>query len=229
MMLRGTPGANHAIVFLVSEDERALRQRLAALESEVKAEAQAQAAQKARKEAALERLRAERAEKQAEREAARPKPRPEAARRVESVSADDVEVLPAPSKKRRNPAADLGDALELVGKAQGVREELSKPKKKGDKSWKVSAALSTAFGPLGWLYAGSWREAAPASAVWLGFFYLTNLILPLVLFLPALLIALPLSGVAGTLYALSHNRNGSRQRLFTEDKKPKALRPSEEE
>jgi hypothetical protein len=208
----------------VSEDERALLKRLAALESEVKAEAEAQAVQKARKQAAVDRLRAEQAAKQAEREAARPK-----AKRVEHVSADDVEVLPAPSKRRRSPAADLGDALELVGKAQGVRAELTKPKKKGDKSWKVAAALSTVFGPLGWLYAGSWREAAPASAVWLAFFYLTNLILPFVLFLPALMIALPLSGIAGTLYALSYNREGSRQRLFTEDKKPKALASSDDE
>jgi hypothetical protein len=209
----------------VSEDERALRERLAALENEVKAES----AQKARKDAALDRLRAERDAKAAERAAAS---RPKAAK-PERISADEVEVLPSAKQRRRAAASDIesiGNALELARKAQGVREELTRPKKKGDKSWKVSAVLSTAFGPLGWLYAGSWREAAPAGAAWLGFAYLASLVLPTILLLP-LLMVLPLSGVAGALYALSYNRNGARQRLFGEDKPktPKVLQPPDDE
>ncbi len=207
----------------MSEDERALRERLAALENEVKAEAAAASAQKARKDAALDRLRAERATKNAERESLRAKP-------VEKVSADDVEVMPSLKQRRRAAADDIGSALELVNKAQGVREELTRPRKKGDKSWKASAALSTVFGPLGWLYAGSWREAAPAAAAWLVLLTAANYILPTILLLPILL-ALPLSGIAGAFYAFSHNRNGSRQRLFTEDapKKPKVLEAADEE
>jgi hypothetical protein len=34
-----------------------------------------------------------------------------------------------------------------------------------------------------------------------------------------MLIALPLSGLAGIVYALQYNRHGSRQRLFGDEKK----------
>ena len=44
------------------------------------------------------------------------------------------------------------------------------------------------------------------------------------LLLPVLMVALPLSGIAGVIYALQYNRKGSRQRLFDKDKpKPKQL------
>jgi hypothetical protein len=198
----------------VSEDERAVRERLAALESEVKAEAEAH---RARKEAALVRLRAARAAKLAE-----SKPAPRSAAAV----ADDDGDAPAPktSKAPRANLEDLGSAMALARRAQDVKAELARPKKKGDKSWKISAAASAVFGPVGWLYAGSWREAAPAGAAWVALLYLANWILPTILLLPVFLVGLPLSGIAGALYAISHNRAGSRQRLFTDDKPaPKAL------
>lgn len=84
------------------------------------------------------------------------------------------------------------------------------------------------FGPLGWLYAGSFREAIPASAAYLA---LTTLLLALpfssVLFLPMMFVALPLSGVAGAIQAVQYNRTGKRQRLWgdkdNKGKKPKLL------
>jgi len=242
----------------VSEDERAIRERLAALESEVKAES---TAQKARKEAALElvqaerALRAERAAKAAAAtEAAKPKPVAKPVPQPAPKVVPKAAAKPAPkaaipddsdsiledlaNSALRSQKADrkaggrigIGSALELARRAQDVKDELGAPRKKGQKSWAVSAGVSTLFGPLGWLYAGSWREAAPASAIWLTGMYLANLILPFILLMPALMIALPLSGIAGALYALGYNRSGARQRLFGEDKpKPKALKPSDED
>ena len=83
-----------------------------------------------------------------------------------------------------------------------------------------------AFGPVGWLYAGSLREAVPASAAYLvlgAIAWRLFAIFPF-LIMPVLMIALPLSGIAGVVYALQFNRHGSRQRLFgDEKKKPKQL------
>src|SRR6185312_7753197 len=59
---------------------------------------------------------------------------------------------------------DVGGALELAAKANNVRAELTKAPKQGDKSWAKSLVASVLFGPVGWLYAGSMREAVPASA-----------------------------------------------------------------
>lgn len=172
-------------------------ERLAALEAEVKADADAQ---RARKEAALVKVREERAKQQAER--------------------DDLRKRQAAlvSKKGLDPA-DVGDALELAGKANRVRNELAKKPAKGEKSWVKSGVASMALGPIGWLYAGSLREAIPASVVWVILLALVSKILPTVLLWPALMVALPLSGIAGVYYSLQYNRTGSRQRLFGDDKK----------
>lgn len=235
----------------MSEDERAIRERLAALESEVKAEA---SAQKARKEAALELVQAERARRAAkaaaaekaeagkaatvEKAKAAQPARPAKAAKAPPPEDDSDSILEdlaaSASKRERGGQKDrsrmgLGDALELAKRAGDLKQELTAPRKKGQKSWMVSAGLSTAFGPLGWLYAGSWREAAPVAAIWVVGLYLANWILPFILLMPALMVALPLSGIAGAVYAFGYNRAGSRQRLFGEDKpKPKALPPSDE-
>lgn len=238
----------------MSEDERAIRERLAALESEVKAEANAQ---KARKEAALELVQAERARRAAKAaavekaeagkaatvekaKAAQPARPAKAAKVAKAPPPDDdsdsiLEDLAASASKRERASQKdrgrmgLGDALELAKRAGDLKQELTAPRKKGQKSWMVSAGLSTAFGPLGWLYAGSWREAAPVAAIWVVGLYLANWILPFILLMPALMVALPLSGIAGAVYAFGYNRAGSRQRLFGEDKpKPKQLPPSDE-
>lgn len=178
--------------------------RLAALEAEVKADADAQ---RVRKETALAKVREERAKQLAEREQLRDrqaalvvKKKPEA-----RSSYDDVDH-----------ADGLAGALELAGKANRVKAELQK---KGEKSWVKSGVLSL-FGPLGWLYAGSWREAVPASAAWLVVAaIISKLGFLSFLLLPVLMVALPLSGIAGVMYALSYNRSGKRQRLFGDDKK----------
>lgn len=225
----------------MSEDERAIRERLAALESEVKAEA---TAQKARKEAALELVQAERARRAAKAAAVEKAQAAKAAKPPAAADDDSDSILEdlaaSASKRERARQAERGrkglgnlggvsDALELTKRAGDLKQELTAPRKKGQKSWMISAGLSTAFGPLGWLYAGSWREAAPAAAIYALGLYVANWILPFILLMPALMIALPLSGIAGAIYALGYNRSGSRQRLFGDDKPKKALKPSSDD
>jgi uncharacterized membrane protein YdbT with pleckstrin-like domain len=187
----------------VPDDDRAVMDRLAALEAEVKADADAQ---RARKEAALAKVREERAKQHAERDELRQR------------QADIVARKPA----RREADVDHGDfggALELAGKANRVRSELARKPGKGEKSWIKSAIASTALGPIGWLYAGSMREAIPAATLWLAVMALVSKFIPMVLLMPVLMVALPLSGLAGVLYAVQYNRHGGRQRLFGDSKK----------
>lgn len=180
-------------------------ERLAALEAEVKADAEAQ---RARKEAAMAKVREERAKREAERNELRE--RQAALVTKKSVRRDDD----------LDHAEGLGGALELAGKANRVRAELARKPGKGEKSWVKSAIASTALGPIGWLYAGSLREAVPAATAWLALMALVSKFVPLVLLMPALMVALPLSGLAGALYAVQYNRTGKRQRLFGDkDKK----------
>lgn len=189
------------------DDDRAVMDRLAALEAEVKADADAD---RARKQAAMAKVQEQRAQQQAEREELRER------------QARLVTRTPAP---RRSTADDLdhGDnltgALELASKANRVRNELARKPKKGEKSWIKSGIASTALGPIGWLYAGSMREAVPGAAAWLALMVVLSK-LPLgFLVLPLLLVALPLSGLAGVYYAVQYNRHGGRQRLFGDEKK----------
>lgn len=187
--------------------------RLAVLEAEVKAKADAD---RARKEAALAKVREQRAKQAAEREAIR-------ARQAEIVT-----------KKKPEARADVdigddddggfGSTLALAKKAHGVKQELARQPKAGEKSWIKSGVASLLLGPLGWLYAGSFREAIPASAMWLAFGALASKIIPMFLLMPVLMVVMPLSGIAGVLYAVHYNRKGGRQRLFDKkDKDPKQL------
>lgn len=111
--------------------------------------------------------------------------------------------------------ASIGKAaLALAGKA-GV------PARDADdgrphKSMALSAGLSL-LGPVGWLYAGSLREAAIGSVIAL----VAWKILPAFLLLPILYIGLPLSAVAGLVYAWQYNRKGERTTLFLDGKKDK--------
>lgn len=191
----------------MADDDAAVKAKLAALEAEVKADADAQ---RARKEAALVKLREQRAQQLAEREALRPKPK----------------AKPEPPPRAREPDGvdDLGGALELASKANHVRKELAKKPGKGQKSWIASGVASLALGPIGWLYAGSLREAIPASAGWILLAALVSKILPAVLLTPVLLITLPLSALAGIFYAVQYNRHGGRQRLFGDKGQPKQLK-----
>jgi hypothetical protein len=188
----------------VADDDRGVRERLAALEAEVKAEADAA---RARKDEALARLReqqADQAELRARQQAivARSKPRP--------AKRDDDD----------DPSSGLAGALELANRANRVKNELARKPGKGEKSWLASGVASLALGPLGWLYAGSLRESVPAATVWVLLVALASKILPTLLLWPALMVVMPLSGIAGVVYALQYNRHGGRQRLFDKaDKK----------
>lgn len=185
-------------------------ERLAALEAEVKADS---AAKQARKEAALAKVREQRAQQQAEKDALRSRQAALVSRKPRPASADDDDAA-------QGSGDELGGALELARRAHGVKQELTKAPKQGDKSWVKSGVASMVLGPIGWLYAGSLREAIPASAAWLAFAAIASKFIPMFLLFPVLLVALPLSGIAGLLYAVQYNRKGSRQRLFG-DKTPK--------
>jgi len=190
-------------------------ERLAALEAEVKADA---AAKQARKEAALAKVREQRAKEQAakdelrQRQAALVTRKPAAKKPVIDIGDDDD----AGGKD------EIGGALELARKAHGVKAELTKAPKQGDKSWVKSGVASMVLGPIGWLYAGSLREAVPASVAWLAFAAIAAK-LPWILLMPVLLVAMPLSGIAGLLYAVQYNRHGGRQRLFGDKAEKKQL------
>jgi hypothetical protein len=185
---------------------------MAALEAEVKADADAQ---RARKDVAMQRMRAQQAEQV------------ELRRRQQELHSTQKK-LPAPRAREVVEDDDdedrgLGGALELASKANRVKNELQKAPKRGDKSWVKSGLASALLGPVGWLYAGSWREAAPAALAYLVVGSLTLKILPMLLLWPVFMIGLPLSGIAGVVYALQYNRHGGRQRLFGKDK-PKELK-----
>lgn len=177
-------------------------ERLAALEAEVKADADAQ---RARKAAAVAKLRDQRVTQTAAEAAVRHRTSDERRSRVVEEPADPLE--------------HLGGALELASKANQVKQELARPPKKGDKSWIISGVASLALGPAGWLYAGSMREAVPAAVGWLALAIVASKILPVFLMMPVLMVVLPLSAIAGVVYALHYNRAGKRQRLFDGKKK----------
>ena len=120
-------------------------------------------------------------------------------------------------ERERDRAGDLETALDLAKKASDAKHELTKPREAGEKSWLISGALSFFLGPLGWLYAGAWRESIPAALVYLLVLGLVTSIVPMFLLMPVMMVALPLSGVAGVVYAIGHNRRGSRIRLFGDD------------
>lgn len=191
------------------------RAKLAALEAEVKAAAAVDAERKARARAQVEARRtAARAEsdqlraRQAalvKRQAGRPEP-----------AADDDEP-PARGRRRGSRADDLGSALELARRAADAKHELGRPIGKGEKSWLISGALSLFFGPFGWLYAGAWRESIPAAAGYLAAVSLITAIMPFFLLMPVLMFAMPLSGIAGVVYAIGYNRKGRRIRLFGDE------------
>jgi len=191
------------------------------LEAEVKADADAQLA---RKEAALAKVREQRAEQQAERDELRARQARLHSRKKAPASDEDED----DDLARGGRGDELGDARALAKKAQGVKQELARRPKAGEKSWIKSGVASMVLGPIGWLYAGSLREAVPASAAWVALMLLASKILPMVLLMPVLMVALPLSAIAGVVYALQYNRAGGRQRLFDKDKdgdKPKKRLP----
>src|SRR4029079_4977777 len=194
-----------------------------ALEAEVKADADAQ---RARKDAAMVKLRDQRVTQTAERDQLRSRqaelvgrkrtPVEEPSRSRSSRSTSDPERTRTRDDEPDH-LEDLGGALELASKANRVKKELQAPRKKGEKSWAASGLVSL-MGPIGRLYAGSWREAVPATAAWVGFLALASKFLPALLMWPVFMVVMPVSAIAGVVYALQYNRTGKRQRLFGGDK-----------
>ncbi len=90
--------------------------------------------------------------------------------------------------------------------AHSARTELDRPRPAGEKSLIASGALSFFLGPLGWLYAGAWREAIPASVLYL----LLIALIPTFFLVPLLPVVMGVSGVGGVVYAWSHNKKGQR-------------------
>ena len=204
-------------------------ERLAALEAEVKADAEAQ---RARKAAAIAKLRDQRVTQTARDEpsvrnrALRPPASPDGPDDSPDDSIDERDARPRARSERgeADHLENLGGALELASKANRVKQELTRKPRKGEKNWMISGGASL-LGPIGWLYAGSLREAVPATAAWLLVASLVWKILPF-LWMPLLMVVMPLSGIAGVVYALSYNRAGKRQRLFSDKKATsKSLQP----
>jgi hypothetical protein len=188
----------------VPADDDELRARLGALEAEVKADSDAQKRRRADAEA---RVKAQRAKQQAESDDLR------------SRQAAMVKTKARGGRDRtdRDRAGDLETALDLARKASDAKHELTKKREAGEKSWLISGALSFLFGPLGWLYAGAWREAVPASALYLIIASIVAKIVPMFLLMPVLMVVLPISAIGGVVYAIGHNRAGERIRLFGDD------------
>ena len=94
-----------------------------------------------------------------------------------------------------------------------AKHEMQASTEEGKKSLAMSGGLSLFFGPLGWLYAGAWKEAIPAAA---GFAFLYWL-LPSFLVMPLLFAAMPISAIAGLAYAWKYNKHGERRPLLPAD------------
>jgi len=183
-------------------------ERLAALEAEVKADDDAK---RGRQAAALEKVREQRAKDQAEKDELRARQAELVTRKKrQTADLDDDDVVP-------DRGDELGGALQLAKKANDVKNELART---GEKSWVKSGVASMLLGPLGWLYAGSFREAVPASAAYLLFAALATK-LPIFMLWPVMMVALPLSGIAGVVYAMQYNKTGGRQRLWGDKNKKK--------
>ncbi len=83
----------------------------------------------------------------------------------------------------------------------------------GKKSMLISGGLSLFFGPLGWLYAGAWKESIPAALIYI----LAWKILPSFLIAPVFGLVALLSAFAGLAYAFKFNKTGERTALLPKD------------
>jgi len=125
-----------------------------------------------------------------------------------------------PASKKKRGMDEATDELASLGRAAMTLANRSRPPARATdesdnkKSLLVSAGLSF-LGPLGWLYAGSLREALPAAAIAI----LIAAVVPTFLLMPILWLAMPLSAVVGLVYAWQYNRQGERVPLFLDDKK----------
>jgi hypothetical protein len=195
----------------VASDDDQVRAKMRALEAEVVAASEVDRDRKAQ---ARERILARRAEatslreRQAELLTRRGQPT------ADRITTQDQQLV---ARMREPHTSDLDQAVALARRAGDVKAELAQPVKAGEKSWLISTALSFFFGPLGWLYAGAFRETIPASVVYVMVAGIVSKILPMFLLMPVMMVLLPVSGIAGLVYAIGHNRAGKRIRLFGDD------------
>ena len=113
-----------------------------------------------------------------------------------------------------------GKALVALDKPLAL---LDKPRGKGEKSLAASAALSL-LGPVGWLYAGSFREAIPATAAAVAVYT----ILPSFVLAPFMLVGALVSSAVGLTYAWQFNRKKGRTPLFLRGKSDKKSKKNSE-
>jgi hypothetical protein len=116
--------------------------------------------------------------------------------------------------------AAASNALALVKVGTGAARSLVAAGD-GKKSLIASGLLSFFFGPLGWLYAGSFKEAGVVALV----YFLLCAIIPHLLLAPLLAIAHPLSAAIGVLYAWKYNQKGERATLLPSDESRPLLPP----
>ena len=151
-------------------------------------------------------------------------PTKSAAKREQAIDSDSDALVRKQNKKSlldhasklKNPEESLSMGLELAKNATSkVFDGLDKVETFNEerKSPVLSAALSFFLGPLGWLYAGSFKEAIPAFLIGVGIASL----LPSVLLFPLMMVGLPASAIGGWLYAWQYNEDGSRKTLFLGD------------
>lgn len=128
---------------------------------------------------------------------------------------EEEEERPSGMLARLRDRFSASDAIEV---ASEVRREIDQPRDEKKKSLLWSGGLSFFLGPLGWLYAGSFRESIPGALIWLAAASVLSR-LPLFLVWPVLMVVMPLSGIAGFVYAWHYNREGKRGRILGDDKK----------
>jgi hypothetical protein len=106
------------------------------------------------------------------------------------------------------------DMARMLSDFERFRRDLGKPAVADEKNIIVAGVLGL-FGPLGWFYAGSQREAGIALVAVL----IAAKLLPIFIFAPLLTLLAPLSALVSVLYAWQYNRTGERTSLFLEPPK----------
>jgi len=147
------------------------------------------------------------------------------ARRAGATAAESAEVPAVDSTENESAASNEDDdgasIAGMMGKAALFASTtalvtldkplalLDKPRAKGEKSLLASAGLSI-LGPVGWLYAGSFREAVPATIAQVAILS----IVPGFLLAPFMVVGAIASSAIGLGYAWKFNKKKGRTPLF---------------
>lgn len=117
---------------------------------------------------------------------------------------------------KKEVSAMASSAQALVKFGGGAARSLVTTGGDGKKSLVASGLLSFFFGPLGWLYAGALKEAAPAALLWI---VLWAVLPHWTILAPLWLTAMAVSGGVGLVYARKYNDKGERASLLANDSK----------